>query len=179
MIENLLAITVSFSKIGLVSLGGGNSMLKLLEYEAVNYRHWIGPEEFVNMVGTTFLFPGLTAVKLAALIGYKAAGMLGLIVAVLCLNLPGLFLAAIGYQLLISSHNDTMQKVMIAVQYGALALLAAASYSVAQGVVGGYFSIPLALACFFFFIGLVYFDLSPFWGFLGFIFICFFLVKGH
>lgn len=153
-------------------------MLKLLEYESVNYRHWIGPEEFINMVGTTFLFPGLTAVKLAALIGYKASGMLGLILAVLCLNLPGLLLAALGYQLLMSSNSPFMHKIMVAVQYGALALLAAASFSVAQGVANLYFSIPLALACFLFFLALVYLQLSPFWGFLGFIFICFFLVKG-
>ena len=34
------------------------------------------------MVGSRLLFPGLTAVKLSALIGYKAAGMSGIILAV-------------------------------------------------------------------------------------------------
>lgn len=179
MINNLLAIVYSFGKIGLISLGGGNSMLKLLEYEAVTYRHWISNEEFVSMVGSSFLFPGLTAVKLAALIGYKAAGMLGLILAVACLNLPGLILAVIGYQFLSTKNGPVAQKIMISVQYGALALLAAASYSVAQGVVGMYFSIPLALACLVFFIALAYFNLSPFWGFLAFIALCFFLVRAH
>lgn len=105
-------------------------MLKLLEYEAVTYRHWISPEEFVSMVGTSFLFPGLTAVKLSALIGYKAAGMMGLIIAVACLNLPGLILALLGYQLLSNNHGPITQKIMVGVQYGALALLAAASFSV-------------------------------------------------
>lgn len=176
MINNLASLAFSFGKIGLISLGGGNSMLKLLEYEAVNHYHWITPEEFVSMVGTTFLFPGLTAVKLAALIGYKAAGFLGLIIAVICLNLPGLIMAVVGYQYLSSINNPIANKVMISVQYGALALLAAASYSVAQGVMGSYFSIPMALACLVFFFALIYFDLSPFWGFLAFIGICYFLV---
>ncbi|KTC87085.1 chromate transporter [Legionella brunensis] len=177
MIKTLLAVILSFGKIGLISLGGGNSMLKLLEYEAVTYRHWIGEEEFVQMVGSTFLFPGLTAVKLSALIGYKAAGMMGLILAVACLNLPGLILAVLGYQLLSSHNGPITRKIMIAVQYGALALLAAASFSVAQGVVSMYYSLPIVLASILFFFALTYWQLSPFWGFMAFIGICFFLVR--
>jgi chromate transporter len=177
MIKTLLDIIFSFGKIGLISLGGGNSMLKLLEYEAVNYRQWIGQEEFINMVGSSFVFPGLTAVKLSALIGYKAAGLTGLLLAVLCLNLPGLIMTIIGYQWLTSHDSPSTRKIMIGVQYGALALLAAASYSVAQGVVGMYFSIPIALCCIVFFLALTFWNLSPFYGFLGFIAICFFLVR--
>lgn len=177
MIKTLLDIIYSFGKIGLVSLGGGNSMLKLLEYEAVNYRQWIGQEEFIKMVGSSFFFPGLTAVKLSALIGYKAAGFTGLLLAVLCLNLPGLIMTIIGYQWLTSHDSPATRKIMIGVQYGALALLAAASYSVAQGVVGMYFSIPIALCCIVFFLALTFWNLSPFYGFLGFIAVCFFLVR--
>ena len=66
----LLALFLNFGKVGLISLGGGNSMLKLIEYEAVQLHQWVTQEEFVGMLGTIFLFPGLTAVKLAALIGY-------------------------------------------------------------------------------------------------------------
>ena len=151
-------------------------MLKLLEYEAVSYRHWIGPEEFINMVGSSFLFPGLTGVKLAALIGYKAAGMLGLLLAVACLNLPGLILAFFGYKWLTSNNGPITHKIMISVQYGSLALLAAATYSIAEGVVTTYYSLALALACVLFFLALAFLQLSPFWGFIAFIGICFFLV---
>ncbi|WP_028389408.1 chromate transporter [Legionella fairfieldensis] len=177
MVNNLLAVIYSFGKIGLISLGGGNAMLKLLEYEAVTYRHWVKPDEFIGMVGSSFLFPGLTGVKLAALIGYKAAGGMGLILAVACLNLPGLILALLGYRILSSTNGPMTQKIMVAVQYGALALLAAASFSIAQGVINMYYTLPLAFATILFFLGLVYFDISPFWGFLAFIGICFFLVK--
>ncbi|WP_040535253.1 chromate transporter [Legionella drancourtii] len=177
MIKTLLAIIYSFGKIGLISLGGGNSMLKLLEYEAVDYRHWIGQEEFIAMIGSSFVFPGLTAVKLSALIGYKAAGFTGLVLAVLSLNLPGLIMTVIGYQWLTSHNGPATRKIMIGVQYGALALLAAASYSVAQGVVGMYFSIPITLCCLLFFLALTFWNLSPFYGFIAFIGVCFFLVR--
>lgn len=177
MTNTLLSIIYSFGKIGLISLGGGNSMLKLLEYEAVTYRHWVGQEEFVGMLGSSFIFPGLTAVKLSALIGYKAAGISGLIMAVLCLNIPGLIMAAVGYHWLSSHNGPVTRKIMIAVQYGALALLAAATFSVAQGVINMHFSIPIALSCILFFLALTFWNLSPFYGFMAFIAICFFLVR--
>ncbi len=152
-------------------------MLKLLEYEAVTYRHWLGQEEFIRMIGTTFLFPGLTGVKLAALIGYKTAGFTGMVLAVVCLNLPGLLLAFFGYQWLSGHDSPVTRKIMISVQYGALALLAAAAFSVAQGVVAMHYSFALATACALFFLGLAFLQLSPFWGFLLFIGVCFFLVR--
>ena len=174
--NTLLAITISFSKIGLIALGGGNAMLKLLEYEAVTYRQWIGQEEFIRMVGSSFLFPGLTGVKLAALIGYKAAGFLGLFLAVICLNLPGLVLALVGYRWLNSHDGPIVRKIMIAVQYGSVALLAAATFSILQGVLEMYYSLPIVIACALFFLALAFLQLSPFWGFLGFIGICFVFV---
>src|SRR4051794_16977163 len=107
MIKTLVSIIFSFGKIGLISLGGGNSMLKLLEYEAVTARHWVGKEEFISMLGSSFLFPGLTAVKLSALIGYKAAGLSGLVLAVICLNLPGLVMAVLCFSWL-SIHDGPL-----------------------------------------------------------------------
>lgn len=174
--NNLLSLCLSFSKIGVVSLGGGNSMLKLIEYEAVNYRNWLLPEEFVRMAGATFLFPGLTAVKLAALIGYKTAGISGLVLSVLCINMPGILLVVFGYQLLNRYQNPVTEKIMISVQYGALALLAAACYSIAQGVLKSYFSLLPVFFTVIFFFGLAFLEISPFWGFLGFIGIVFFMV---
>jgi chromate transporter len=175
--NTLLSLLLSFGKIGLISLGGGNSMLKLIEVESVNYQHWVSPTEFVSMTGSTFIFPGLTAVKLSALIGYKVAGIAGLLIAVLSLNLPGLILAILGYHWMSNLSQPFGKKLMVAVQYGALALLAAATFSIAQGIVSAYFSYPIALACFLFFIGLAFLNISPFWGFLAFIGVSFFLVR--
>ncbi|KTD19935.1 chromate transporter [Legionella londiniensis] len=177
MIKTLFALATSFGKIGFIALGGGNSMLKLIEYEVVAYRHWVGQEEFLAMIGSSFLFPGLTAVKLSALVGYKAAGITGLILAVACLNLPGLILAVLGYQWLTSHTGPFSKKIMVSVQYGALALLAAAAYSLGQGILAAYYSYILILMTILFFLALVFLQLSPFWGFIAFIGICFFLVR--
>ncbi|MBM3617904.1 MAG: chromate transporter, partial [Alphaproteobacteria bacterium] len=58
-------LLLSFGQIGLFALGGGNSMLKLIEDECVNHRQWVTLEEYSEMVGVSYLFPGLTVVKLA------------------------------------------------------------------------------------------------------------------
>lgn len=174
--HTLFTLLFSFGKIGLVSLGGGNSMLKLIEYETVVLHHWIEREEFVRMIGTSFLFPGLTAVKLSALIGYKTAGISGLLLAVLALNLPGLLLGTIGYAWLANHGSPAAGKLMIIVQYGALALLSAATFSIAQDVFALQHSIILMVSCVLFFIALAFFNTSPFWGFLMFIGVCFVVI---
>ena len=172
----LLAIVLSFGKIGLVSLGGGATMLKLIEFEAVQLHHWITKEEFAQMIGGSFLFPGLTVVKLSALIGFKTAGILGLILAVGALNLPGLLMATLGYTWLASHSNPFTQKLMVIIQYGGLALLAAATFSIAQDIFVLNPSLLLILLTLLFFVSLAFLNISPFWGLLVFISISFLLM---
>lgn len=169
MLVVLWQLIISFGKVGLSALGGGHSMLKLIEYEVVTVRHWLVESDFITMLGTTFLFPGLTAVKLSALIGYQVAGLLGLLCAVLALNLPGLSLSLIGYKLLTQWHSPIADKLIIVVQYGALALLAAASFSIASSVLNQHFSMGLFFLATVFFILLALFDLPPFMGLVFFI----------
>lgn len=169
----LLSLLYSFGKIGLLSLGGGGSMLKLIEYETVVSHHWVTRDEFAQMIGSSFIFPGLTAVKLSALIGYKTAGIAGLMFAVLALNLPGLLMTTLGYQWLISHQSPAGQKLMLIVQYGAIALLSAATFSIAKDVLSIQYSTVLISLTVLFFMALAFVNVSPFWGLLVFIGLCF------
>ena len=104
-----------------------------------------------------------------ALIGYQVAGILGLLVSVLALNLPGLCFSLMGYKLLTHWQSPVAAKLIIIVQYGALALLAAASFSIASSVIKQHFSPVLFILAIVFFILLALFDLPPFLGLLVFI----------
>ncbi len=73
-------------------------------------------------------------------------------VATFALNIPGLFLAILGYQIVIHYSGDQTKKIMIAVQYASLALLAAATYSIGQGIVSAYPSLLLIVFTIIFFI---------------------------
>ena len=125
--DGAFEVLVSFGRIGFNSLGGGNAMTKLIEAEAVERRQWLSIEEFGSIFGLCFLFPGLTQVKLAAMIGQKVAGLGGAAAAVLGLNLPGLTLCLTCWSWLSANQEDThVKKLMLGMRYGAVALLAAA-----------------------------------------------------
>lgn len=162
MMAALWQLLVSFGQIGLFAMGGGNSMLKLIQDECVNNRRWITLEEYGALVGASYLFPGLTVIKTVGMIGLKVAGVPGLILSVAAVTLPGLVLAALFYSLVAAQKdNPQVKKLLVLMQYGALALFAAALYAMARPMVKdvSYPAAGLAVAMF---IGVAFFDLSPF-----------------
>lgn len=86
---------------------------------------WVSQDEFGELVGLNFAIPGVSVVKLAAMIGMRAAGWPGVLVSVVALVLPGLLLT-VGVYALVVRHKDlpAVVKVLNALQYGAVALLA-------------------------------------------------------
>ena len=172
MIEATLQILLSFGRIGLFSLGGGNAMLKLIQEECVESRGWLTAAEFSSLLGVTYVFPGLTAVKLSALIGLKVAGVPGMVAGVLALNLPGLVMAVVLYGV-ITRYQDAvwLRKVLLGMQYGALALLAAALWALARPLAGT-LSLTAAGLAIALFVSVALLDLSPFVGILVFAVAC-------
>ncbi len=172
MIEATWQILLSFGRIGLFSLGGGNAMLKLIQEECVENRGWLTTAEFSSLLGVSYVFPGLTAVKLSALIGLKVAGVPGMLAGVLALNLPGLVMAFALYGV-ITRYQDAawLRKVLLGMQYGALALLAAALWALARplGSTLSWTAAGLAVALF---VSVALLDLSPFLGILIFAAAC-------
>ena len=176
MIEATWQILLSFGRIGLFSLGGGNAMLKLIQEECVENRGWLTTAEFSSLLGVSYAFPGLTAVKLSALIGLKVAGVPGMLTGVLALNLPGLVMAFALYGV-ITRYQDAawLRKVLLGMQYGALALLAAALWALARplGSTLSWTAAGLAVALF---VSVALLDLSPFLGILIFAAACMLLL---
>ena len=172
MIEATSQILMSFGRIGLFSLGGGNAMLKLIQEECVENRGWLTAAEFSSLLGVSYVFPGLTAVKLSALIGLKVAGVPGMVAGVLALNLPGLVLAFALYGV-ITRYQDAawLRRGLIGMQYGALALLAAALWALARPL-GGTLSWTAAGLAVILFVSVALLDLSPFIGILVFAVAC-------
>ena len=172
MIETTWQILLSFGRIGLFSLGGGNAMLKLIQEECVENRGWLTTAEFSSLLGVSYVFPGLTAVKLSALIGLKVAGVPGMLAGVLALNLPGLVMAFALYGV-ITRYQDAawLRQVLLGMQYGALALLAAALWALARplGSTLSWTAAGLAVALF---VSVALLDLSPFLGILIFAAAC-------
>ena len=62
--------------------------LAMLEEHVVRVRRWMTADEFFELLGLTNLIPGPTSTEMAMAIGYKRAGLAGLLVAGTCFILP-------------------------------------------------------------------------------------------
>ena len=163
-------LLVSFGRIGLFALGGGNSMITLIEQECIENRGWLNIEEFASLLGASYLFPGLTAVKLSALIGLKVGGVPGMLASVLALNLPGLVLAVVLWRLIVVHQDSTLvRKLLIGMRYAAVALLGAALYVLAKPLVTDQLSLPALILALLLFVAVALFDISPFVGIVVFV----------
>jgi chromate transporter len=170
-LHTLLALIESFGKIGLFALGGGDSMLKMIGDESVVHRHWLTADQYSALLAMDFLFPGLTAAKIAGVIGYRVAGVSGLMAAVLALNLPGIILVAVGFTVAVR-HIDRpiVQKILEAMKFGAMAMIAAVLFDMIYSATvhgrGTVLGVALTLL---FFVALEFFNVPVIGGLVAFV----------
>lgn len=89
-----LQLLVSFMKIGLFSFGGGYAMIPLIQKE-IESHGWLSASEFVDIIAIAEMTPGPIAVNSATFVGYRAAGILGGLVATTGVAIPSLVLILI------------------------------------------------------------------------------------
>lgn len=70
---------VAFFKVGLLSFGGGYTLIPLIEYQVVKEYSWLTQEEFLQILGASQAIPGAISIKFATYTGYKVAGVLGVV----------------------------------------------------------------------------------------------------
>ncbi|HUW08161.1 MAG TPA: chromate transporter [Anaerolineae bacterium] len=127
----LWRILFSFLKVGLFGYGGGPSMIPLLQEEVVELNGWLSAEEFVDALAMGNSLPGPIIIKMATFVGYKLAGLPGLISAVLGVSLPGLLLMLLMTLFFFRfKDHPKVQAVLRAVRPMVVALLAVTIYSV-------------------------------------------------
>ena len=171
LLQPLLELTESFGKIGMFALGGGDAMLKMIGDESVVHRHWMTADQYGSLIAIDFLFPGLTAAKIAGVIGYRVAGIAGLLTAVLALNLPGIVLVAAGFTLTVR-HMDKpiVQKILEAMKFGAMAMIGAVLFDMMKSAAlhgkATLLGVGLTLA---FFVALEFFEVPVIGGLVAFV----------
>jgi chromate transporter len=76
-----------FAAIGAFTVGGGLTMIALIQEHVVDRLHWLTPREFVDGLALGQLTPG-PVLMLAAYVGYKVLGLSGALVAATASFLP-------------------------------------------------------------------------------------------
>jgi chromate transporter len=79
-----------FLRIGATAFGGPAAYIAIMQRETVRQRHWLGDQEFLDIVGATNLIPGPNATETALYLGLVRAGWPGYASAGILFILPGM-----------------------------------------------------------------------------------------
>ena len=90
-----LDLFLTFSKIGVMTFGGGMAMLPMLQREIVENKGWATEEELMDYYAIGQCTPGIIAVNTATFIGKKLKGTAGAILATLGIIFPSVVIITI------------------------------------------------------------------------------------
>ena len=90
--KELIDLFITFSKVGVLTFGGGYAMLPILQREIVEKNNWATDEELMDYYAIGQCTPGVIAVNTATFIGQKNKGILGGIIASLGVVMPSLII---------------------------------------------------------------------------------------
>ncbi len=91
----LWELFITFARIGAFTFGGGYAMLPMFQKELVEKRKWETEETLMDYYAIAQCTPGVIAVNTATLVGYKAKGTIGGIVATLGVVFPSFVIITI------------------------------------------------------------------------------------
>lgn len=118
------------------TFGGGYVIVTLMKKKFVDELHWIDEDEMLNLVAIAQSAPGAIAVNGAIVVGYKLAGILGALVAILATIIPPfLVITTISYCYTLIRDNVIVSRVMSGMQVGVGAVIASVVWDMGKGVV--------------------------------------------
>jgi chromate transporter len=101
---SFLQLILSFFKLG-ASAFGGPSMVAYIGRMAVEKKHWMSKESFLDGVALCQLIPGATAMQTSAYVGLKTRGVMGAAASFIGFGLPAFLLMMILSALYARTHS--------------------------------------------------------------------------
>jgi len=89
--STLGALALQFAVLSLVAFGGANAVIPEIHRQSVAVHHWMSDQDFAALFAISQAAPGPN-VLIATLIGWKAAGLAGAVVATVAMCGPSCFL---------------------------------------------------------------------------------------
>jgi chromate transporter len=117
---------MSFFKIGAFTIGGGYAMIPLIEKEVVDNKKWIDREDFLDMLALAQSSPGPIAINTAVFVGYKLAGIPGMIFTTLGAVMPSFVIILIIAAFFVGvQDNPEVERMFKGIRPAVVALIAA------------------------------------------------------
>ena len=118
------------------TFGGGYVIVTLLKNKFVDDLHWIDEDEMLDLVAIAQSSPGAIAVNGAIVVGYKLAGVPGVLVSVLGAILPPfVIITAISFFYNAFKSNFIVQAVLTGMKAGVSAVIISVVFDMASGIV--------------------------------------------
>jgi chromate transporter len=137
MIATLLQIATVFSLLSLLAFGGGAAALPDMQRAAVDVHHWVTGREFLDMFALSRAVPPGSLI--VVLIGQKAAGVAGGLVALLAMFGPSSMLAygvaRVWHRAGGAAWRETLEQALAPVSVG---LTIASGIAIARGTEHGW-----------------------------------------
>lgn len=156
---SLFSLFLTFAKIGVMTIGGGLTMLPLLEREIVENHAWATEDELLDYYAISQCTPGIIAVNTATFVGSKQRGILGGIAATLGMVFPCLVIITIIAAVLEEFANSPIvQNAFLGIRAAVCALMLNTVVKLAKksikGVLTGVIAVVVTL-------GMLFLDISP------------------
>ena len=113
------------------TFGGGYVIVTLMKKKFVDEYHWIEENEMLDLVAIAQSSPGPIAVNGAIVVGYKLAGMIGVLVSIIGTIIPPVI--SVCYQAF--RDNFFVSQMLEGMQAGVGAVIASVTYEMGAGVV--------------------------------------------
>lgn len=132
----LWKLFVSTLYLSAFTFGGGYVIVTLMKQKFVDELHWIEEDEMLDLIAIAQSAPGAIAVNGAIVVGYKLAGLLGAIVAIIATIIPPfVIITAISYFYELFRDNFVVSKLLSGMQAGVGAVIASVVWDMGGGVV--------------------------------------------
>lgn len=132
----LMQLFLSTLYLSAFTFGGGYVIVTLMKNKFVDDLGWIDEEEMLDLVAIAQSAPGVIAVNGAIVIGYKLAGLIGILVAVLGTIIPPFVIVSlISLFYTAFRQNPWVALALEGMQSGVGAIIAAVVYQMGAGVV--------------------------------------------
>lgn len=123
----------SFFKVGTFTIGGGYAMIPLMQRELVERHRWIGEEDFLDQVALSQAMPGVFAVNMATMTGYRLRGVRGAVAAIVGnVMMPIIFILALAVFFRAFREVPVVEHIFMGLRPCVVALIAAPVFTMAK-----------------------------------------------
>lgn len=128
------------------TFGGGYVIITLMKKKFVDEYHWIDEEEMLDLVAIAQSAPGPIAVNGAIVVGYKLAGVPGLLMSILGTVTPPFVILSVVSMFYTAFRDNLYIALMLqGMQAGVGAVIASVVYDMGEGIVRGKSSISILI----------------------------------